>query len=145
MGANSQDLVRAALEAAKGAYAPYSRFRVGAALAATSGRVYTGANVENASYPCGICAERAAVARAVAEGETRFTAIAVAGLGPDGAAAAGCTPCGLCRQTLREFAAPDDFRVYVASSESTWREFTLAELLPESFGPESLAPRGAGA
>ena len=134
MEANAQDLVRAALAAAKRAYAPYSRFRVGAALVAASGRVYTGTNVENVSYPCGICAERSAVARAVAEGETRFTAIAVAGLGPDGAVAAGCTPCGLCRQTLREFAAPDDFRVYVASSESDWREFTLAGLLPESFG-----------
>ena len=124
MEANPQELVQAALAAAKRAYAPYSRFRVGAALVAASGRVYTGANVENASYPCGICAERAAVARAVAEGETRFTAIAVAGL----------TAGGLCRQTLREFAAPDDFKVYVASSESTWREFTLAGLLPESFG-----------
>ena len=134
MEANAQDLVRAALAAAKGAYAPYSRFRVGAALVAASGRVYTGANVENASYPCGICAERAAVARAVAEGETRFTAIAVAGLKADDTVAADCTPCGLCRQTLREFAAPDDFKIYVASSESAWREFTLAELLPESFG-----------
>ena len=134
MEANPQDLVRAALAAAKGAYAPYSRFCVGAALVAASGRVYTGANVENASYPCGICAERAAVARAVAEGETRFTAIAVAGLKADDSVAADCTPCGLCRQTLREFAAPDDFKVYVASSESTWREFTLAGLLPESFG-----------
>ena len=140
MKASSQDLVSAALAAAKRAYAPYSRFRVGAALVAASGRVYTGANVENASYPCGICAERAAVARAVAEGETRFTAIAVAGLESNGAASASCTPCGLCRQTLREFAAPDDFKVYVASSESSWREFTLAELLPESFGPEALPP-----
>ena len=77
---------------------------------------------------------RPAVARAVAEGETRFAAVAVAGLKPDGSIAADCTPCGLCRQTLREFAAPDDFKVYVASSESSWREFTLAGLLPESFG-----------
>ncbi len=128
-----EKLVSQALEAAKSAYAPYSRFRVGAALVAASGRVYTGANVENASYPCGICAERAAVASAVAAGETRFTAIAVAGIG-EGGVAADCTPCGLCRQTLREFAAPDNFRIYVAASESTWREFTLAELLPESFG-----------
>ena len=140
MEANAQDLVRAALAAAKRAYAPYSRFRVGAALVAASGRVYTGANVENASYPCGICAERAAVARAMAEGEPRFTAIAVAGLKADDSVAADCTPCGLCRQTLREFAAPDDFKVYVADSASSWRTFTLAELLPESFGPETLKP-----
>ena len=135
-----KELVTRALEAAKHAHAPYSRFRVGAALVAASGRVYVGANIENASYPCGICAERAAVARAVVEGETRFTAIAVAALRPDGAIAAGCTPCGLCRQTLREFAAPGDFKVYVADSASSWRTFTLAELLPESFGPEKLKP-----
>ena len=134
---NDRELLNKAREASEQAYAPYSRFRVGAALAAASGRVYTGANVENASYPCGICAERAAVASAVAAGDTRFTAIAVAGVGENGIAA-GCTPCGLCRQTLREFAAPDEFKVYVADSKSSWRTFTLAGLLPESFGPEAM-------
>ena len=115
------------MEMAKAAYAPYSHFRVGAAVLAESGRVYGGANVENASYGATICAERNAVAAAVNAGERKLVAIAVT-----------ATPCGMCRQVMREFCDPKAFRVIVAKSADDWRAFTLDELLPESFGPEHL-------
>ena len=132
-----QILVDAAKDAAVNAYAPYSRFRVGAALLASSGRIYAGANVENASYPCGICAERSAVARAVSEGERNFTAIALVAFEGDGEAK-GVTPCGMCRQVMREFCDPSEFKVVLARSKKDFKVLTLEELLPHSFGPASL-------
>ena len=137
------ELVRRAIEMARTAYAPYSRFGVGAAALGGSGRIYAGCNVENASYPCGICAERNAVFQAVAAGERRIAAIAVAG-GRDGVVSDYCAPCGICRQTLREFADPESCLVYLAKSEADVRVMTLAELLPASFGPESLGRPPAG-
>lgn len=128
----ADELVAAAMRVRLRAYAPYSNFRVGAALRDEEGRVHTGANVENAAYPQGICAEAAAIAAMVAAGGRRIEAIAVFGAGP-----APCTPCGGCRQKIREFAGPDT-PVLVCGPEGLVMTFTLDELLPASFGPENL-------
>jgi cytidine deaminase len=126
------DLVALARQAREQAYAPYSGFPVGAALLGCSGRVFTGCNVENAAYPLCMCAERTAVFKAVSEGEREFEAIAVVTF-------TGATPCGSCRQVLREFGGPDgDLRVIVADLEGNNRTFTIAELLPEAFTPDQL-------
>jgi cytidine deaminase len=127
-------LVAAARAARARAHAPYSGFKVGAALLADDGSVVTAANVENASYGLSICAERSAVVRAVAEGHRRFVAIAVAGPGQ-----APVSPCGACRQVLRELPAGPKLVVLAAgeSGDQVSRR-TLAELLPDSFGPENL-------
>ena len=130
-------LVAHALEMVPRAYAPYSRFQVGAAVLAASGKIYGGANVENASYPAGICAERSAIAQAVSSGERKLAAIAICG-GKDGAIADYCPPCGICRQTMREFCDSEEFRVIVARATTDFKVYALAELLPESFGPEAL-------
>ena len=123
----------AAAKAAQGrAYAPYSRFRVGAALRTPEGAVFVGGNVENASYPEGWCAETSAIAAMVATGARRIAEICVIG---DGEAL--CTPCGGCRQRIREFAG-DDTIVHVAGPEGVRASFRLAALLPESFGPGHL-------
>jgi cytidine deaminase len=127
-----KNLVEAALQVREQAYAPYSGFPVGAALLAASGRVFTGCNVENASYPLTICAERAALFRAVSDGEREFEAIAVVSV-------TGATPCGACRQVLSEFGGPDgDLRVLVGDTTGRIRSFTIAELLPEVFTPDQL-------
>jgi len=124
-----QRLIAKAIEARKQAYAPYSDFAVGAALLGKSGRVYTGCNVENASYGLSICAERVAVFKAVSEGERDFEAIAVV-------TEKGVTPCGACRQVLMEFG--DDIQVIMADAAGEYRVLTLRELLPEAFTPENL-------
>lgn len=124
-------LVEAAWAVREHAYAPYSRFRVGAAVRAGSGRVYVGANVENASYPVGACAERAAVCAAVSAGEREIVAVAIATDTPK-----PVSPCGLCRQTLREFGA--DMEVVLASRDGGRHSTRLGELLPMSFGPDDL-------
>jgi len=127
-----RQLIEMARQVRELAYAPYSHFPVGAALLGRSGRVYTGCNVENASYPLTICAEQAAITKAVSEGEREFKAIAVM-------TATGATPCGACRQILREFGGPDgDLRVIVADTEGRVRTFTIAELLPAGFTPDQL-------
>jgi cytidine deaminase len=131
---SAAELVAAARGARERAYAPYSGFRVGAALLTEQGDVITAANVENASYGLAICAERSAVVAAVAAGSRRFLAIAVAGNGPD-----PVTPCGACRQVLREFPRGADLEVLCAGeSGEEVRTTTLGALLPESFGPEDL-------
>jgi cytidine deaminase len=124
-------LLARAVEARRGAYAPYSNFAVGAALADTDGTIWTGANVENASYGLSMCAERTALFGAVTSGARAFTAIAVAG--PDGVRT---LPCGACRQALAEFAPA--IRV-IFDDGGTIGEISLAELLPEAFGPAQLA------
>jgi cytidine deaminase len=130
--ASDLGLVELARQARLRAYAPYSRFPVGAALLGRSGQVYTGCNVENASYPLCICAERTAVAKAVSEGEREFQAIAVI-------TATGATPCGACRQVLREFGGPDGaLKVIVADTAGRIHTFTIAELLPAGFTPDQL-------
>jgi cytidine deaminase len=124
-----EELVAQATQARKRAYAPYSGYTVGAALLTKSGQVYTGCNVENAVYPLCTCAERVAVVKAVSEGEREFQAIAVSTKN-------GGAPCGSCRQTLREFGK--DIVVLIADATGAYNETTVAELLPDSFGPEDL-------
>jgi cytidine deaminase len=119
-----EELVRQAIAARERAYAPYSDYPVGAALLGKSGRVYTGCNVENAVYNLGICAERSAIFEGVCTGEREFIAVAVA-------SANGGSPCGACRQVLREFG--EDTIVLIADATGTYRETTVADLLPDSF------------
>ena len=130
------ELMQFAEEARKFSYCPYSHFAVGAALLTTGGKVYTGCNVENAGYTATNCAERTAVFKAISEGERDFAAIAVIGA-PEGEAGKFCAPCGICRQVLREFCEPETFRVLLGTTESV-KAYTLAELLPASFGPADL-------
>jgi cytidine deaminase len=138
-----EELLIRAVAARRAAYAPYSHFAVGAAVLAVSGKVYTGANVENASFGLTVCAERVAMWRAVSAGEREIRTVAVA-------TADGATPCGACRQVLAEFAPQghdlSQVRVLVGDLQGRWRAYTLAELLPEAFTPEKLpAPRKAPA
>jgi cytidine deaminase len=126
-------LVEAARAARARAYAHYSRFAVGAALLDEQGRVHSGCNIENAAYPQGLCAEAVALAHLVMAGGTRVLAAAVAG-----EAARPVTPCGGCRQKLREF-ADDDAPIWVANAEAVRLRTTLGALLPDSFGPDHLA------
>ena len=121
------ELIRAAEEMLDKAYAPYSGFRVGAALLCADGRVFTGCNVENASYGAAICAERTAAVKAVSEGAVKFSAIAIVNAG------GGLTfPCGICRQFLYEF-ADDDFRVILKDDSGELSVYTLEELIPHGF------------
>ena len=124
--------IEAALEARQYAYAPYSAFMVGAALLCGSGALYSGCNVENASFSPSCCAERTAFVKAVSAGERDFAAIAVVG-GAAGARMEYCMPCGVCRQVMNEFCAPDAFTVIVARTVAEYRLFTLGELLPHPF------------
>lgn len=152
-----KELIKSADNTRKNAYAPYSHFKVGAALYAAKDEenfdIITGCNVENASYPAGNCAERTAVFKAVSEGYNNFKAIAIIG-GYDEkmiqhnasnnqsdtsyASEKYTSPCGICRQVLREFVAPNNFYVIMAKNENDYVIKTLEELLPMSFGPESL-------
>ena len=129
------ELMRLAEEARAYSYTPYSNFAVGAALLTKSGKVYTGCNIESASYTPTNCAERTAVFKAVSEGEREFATIAVIG-GPAGEKGRFCAPCGVCRQVLREFCKPD-FRILLGTVEEV-KVFTLEDLLPTSFGPADL-------
>ncbi len=125
-----QQLVETAAQARQWAYAPYSKYAVGAALLTESGKVYDGVNVENAAYPTTICAERVAVFKAVSEGERKFSAIAVV-------TSNGGSPCGACRQVLAEFGV--DTVVVIADAEGRIvRETTVADLLPGAFLPGDL-------
>ena len=131
-----KQLCRTAVEAMQRSYSPYSGYRVGAALLTADGRVYTGCNIENASYTPTVCAERTAIFKAVSEGARDFTAIAVAG-GKDGVISGAFPPCGVCRQVMAEF-CPPDFTVLVVTGEDTYVAYTLADLLPSGFGPANL-------
>ncbi|KJA22779.1 hypothetical protein HYPSUDRAFT_138783 [Hypholoma sublateritium FD-334 SS-4] len=150
-------LIQGAFEAKKGSYSPYSHFPVGAALLTPDGRVIGGANIENASYGGTICAERTAIVKAASEGTRSFVGLAVVTNVPS-----PLSPCGICRQVLREFCAldmpillvPGDYPQDIKEkekeegkpelSEGGVREYTLGELLPDSFGPEQLElPRSA--
>jgi cytidine deaminase len=125
-------LFAAAQTAQSRAYAPYSRFKVGAAILADDGEVYRGCNVENAAYPVGACAEAGAISAMIAGGARAIRAIVVIG---DGAELV--TPCGACRQRIREFAAPET-PIMIAGPAGIRARFSLAELLPASFGPANL-------
>ncbi len=121
------------------AYAPYSRFRVGAVLRGANGKLYAGCNVENAAYPQGMCAEASAIAAMVADGETRIVEAVVMGEG----GTALIAPCGGCRQQLREF-ADDAVPIHLCGPQGVRRTVTLGELLPLAFGPANLKRRKAG-
>lgn len=127
------ELLAAAIAIKANAYAPYSKFPVGAALRTTAGNVYVGCNVENAAFPQGTCAEAGAIAAMNAAGEREIEVIVTA---CDGDMLG--TPCGGCRQKIREFAVPDTL-IHVAGPEGVRRTYTMDELLPDSFGPENLA------
>ena len=128
-----QELVRLALGARERAYAPYSKFQVGAALLTGTGRVYQGCNIECASYTPTNCAERTAFFKAVSEGERDFVAIAIAG-GPAGAPVKrACPPCGVCRQVMAEFCDPETFEILLATENGVEEAYLLKELLPRGF------------
>lgn len=133
-------MISMAIEARSKAYAPYSEYSVGAALLCDDGSIYTGCNVENASYGATNCAERTAVFKAVSEGRRKFVAIAIVG-GKKAATAKDMDyafPCGICRQVLREFSDPEKMIVLICKNTEDYKEMTLAQLLPESFGPANL-------
>jgi cytidine deaminase len=123
------NLLKQAIEAREYAYAPYSHYKVGAALLTTDGKIYQGCNIENAAYGPSMCAERVAVFKAVSEGNTDFAAIAIVTVN-------GGMPCGVCRQVLREFAP--NLTIIIGDLEGNYQVLTLPDLLPHSFGPESL-------
>ncbi len=131
-------LIRAAFAAREKAYTPYSHFKVGAALLAKNGQVFTGCNIENAAYTPTNCAERTALFKAVSEGVTQFAAIAVVGSREGEVNTLVTGPCGVCRQALFEFGGPE-LIVLMAKSETDYIETTLGQLLPYGFGPKNLA------
>jgi cytidine deaminase len=126
---DDKKLIELAIQAREQAHAPYSKFCVGAALLTKSGQVFTGCNVENASYGLTICAERVAIFQAVCSGEVEFDTLAVV-------SSSGAAPCGACRQVMREFGP--HLRVIIADLKGTQREYDLEALFPDSFGPEDL-------
>ena len=128
---DDKKLVELALDARKNAYTPYSKYNVGAALLCDDGKIYTGCNVESASYPCGICGERNAMSTAIADGHRKFKAIAIAGSSEQ-----ICTPCGMCRQFMYEFAP--HLRVLCCSNNGKYIEKDLSDLLALGFGAESM-------
>lgn len=130
-------LIQEAIEIRNKAYAPYSNFLVGAALLSASGKIYTGCNIENASYTPSNCAERTAFFKAVSEREKHFVAIAVVGAKRDDDLDF-CPPCGVCRQVMMEFCNPKEFEIIVAKSVDEYKVFTLEEILPMGFGPNNL-------
>lgn len=134
---NKEKLIRTALDARSRAYAPYSNYLVGAAVLAENEQIYSGCNIENASYPATICAERTAISKAVSEGARKILAVAIAG-GLSGKEPVDYAfPCGICRQVMKEFGG-NDLLIYVVKSPTDYKEFRLEELLPYGFGGESI-------
>ena len=132
------ELISHALTARKNSYSPYSHFAVGAALLSKDGRLYTGCNIENAAFTPGNCAERTAFFKAVSEGVTEFTTIAIVG-GPAGSDSLDlCAPCGVCRQVMMEFCDPKIFEVILAKDREHYVVYTLEQILPMGFGPKNL-------
>ncbi len=132
-----RELIKKATEMLKYSYAPYSNFKVGAALMAKNRKIYTGCNIENAAFGPSNCAERTAFFKAVSEGDREFDAIAIVG-GKDGRVTDYCPPCGVCRQVMAEFCDPDSFFVILAKSEDEYWIYSLRELFPMGFTPEKL-------
>lgn len=133
---NEKELCKEAIDAMKNAYAPYSGYKVGAALLTEKGKFFAGCNIENAAYTPTVCAERVALFNAISSGERNFTAIAVAG-GKDGVISGAFPPCGVCRQVMAEFCAPD-FTVLVVTGEDSYKKYTLNELFPQAFTPKNI-------
>ncbi len=129
---NNSELIKAALEARRLSYSPYSGFAVGAALLCKDGSVFTGCNIENSAFTPTNCAERTAFFKAVSEGKKDFVKIAVVGGNADKQPDNYCPPCGVCRQVMKEFCSPD-FEIIMAKSAEDYTVMTLADLLPASF------------
>ena len=136
-----EKLIETAIAQLKYSYAPYSHFKVGAALLTAEGKIYTGCNIENAAYTPTNCAERTAFFKAVSEGERSFQAICIVG-GKAGVLTGYAAPCGVCRQVMMEFCDPDGFQIVLAVSREQYDIFTLRQLLPQGFGPDNLAADG---
>ncbi|MCB7306104.1 cytidine deaminase [Bariatricus massiliensis] len=130
-------MIDTALGQLKYSYTPYSGFKVGAALLADNGKIYTGCNIENAAYTPSNCAERTAFFKAVSEGITKFKAICIVG-GKDGVVTEYTPPCGVCRQVMMEFCNPETFQVILAVDDRRYHMYRLKELLPHGFGPFNL-------
>lgn len=137
----AEEMIDLAIKQLAFSYAPYSGFRVGAALRTKDGTYYTGCNIENASYTPTNCAERTAFFKAVSEGVRGFEAICIVG-GADGILTDYAAPCGVCRQVMMEFCDPDQFQIILATDKEHYDIFTLRELLPLGFGPENLNKKG---
>lgn len=133
-----ETLIETAITMTKRSYTPYSNFKVGAALLAKDGQIFTGCNIENAGYTPANCAERTAFFKAVSEGVTEFTAIAVVG-GKNGELTEITAPCGVCRQVMMEFCDPKTFQIIMAVDKEHYQVMTLEQLLPMGFGPANLA------
>lgn len=132
-----EKLIDTAIEQLKFSYTPYSNFKVGAALLTKSGKIYTGCNIENASYTPTNCAERTAFFKAVSEGVRDFQAICIVG-GKDGNLTEYTAPCGVCRQVMMEFCNPKTFQIILAVDKERYEIYTLEELMPFGFGPLNL-------
>ena len=132
-----EKLIDTAIEQLKFSYTPYSNFKVGAALLTKSGKIYTGCNIENASYTPTNCAERTAFFKAVSEGVRVFQAICIVG-GKDGKLTEYTAPCGVCRQVMMEFCDPKTFQIILAVDKERYEIYTLEELMPLGFGPLNL-------
>ena len=132
-----EKLIDTAIEQLKFSYTPYSNFKVGAALLTKSGKIYTGCNIENASYTPTNCAERTAFFKAVSEGVRDFQAICIVG-GKDGNLTGYTAPCGVCRQVMMEFCDPKTFQIILAVDKERYEIYTLEELMPLGFGPLNL-------
>lgn len=132
----NEELCVLAVKAMENAYVPYSGYKVGAALLTKSGKIYTGCNIENASYSPTVCAERTAIFKAVSEGEREFLKIAVAG-GKNGEITGEFPPCGVCRQVMAEFCGAD-FEILVVKGENSFTKYKFSEILPFSFNPKHI-------
>ena len=136
-GRIARELISVALKQLEYSYAPYSHYKVGAALLTAENQIYTGCNIENAAYTPSNCAERTAIFKAVSEGITHFKAICIVG-GTEGRVTDYAPPCGVCRQVMMEFCNPKTFQVILGKSSSDYKVYTLEEILPMGFGPKDL-------
>ena len=127
----NEELIKLAFEAREKSYAPYSNWKVGAALLTKTGKVYLGCNIENSGFTATVCAERTAFFKAISEGVYDFEKIAIVGGDAREGSKGYCTPCGVCRQVMSEFCDPDEFILLCAKSEEDYKQFTLRQMLPE--------------
>lgn len=133
----TETLIETAIAQIAFSYTPYSHFKVGAALLAKNGTIYTGCNIENAAYTPTNCAERTAFFKAVSEGVREFDAICIVG-GKEGVLEDFAPPCGVCRQVMMEFCQPDEFQIILAKGKDDYQIYTLKDLMPQGFGPGNL-------